>query len=119
MNQYLITEDLLDAIKYEASGLELEVTQRLLGCTDILAEGLADCAKTMYEIERRVRSNPYNPQVERDKVMDEKSCSYLVYQIRVKTGKEGYSCTSEEDTAGSCCRNGRCVFKDGETCNIL
>jgi len=52
--------------------------------------------------------------IEREKVIDEKTCSYLVYQIRIKTGKEGYSCTSEEDTAGSCCRNGRCVFKDGE-----
>ena len=55
-------------------------------------------------------------QSEREKILDEKACSYLVYQIRVKTGKEGYSCTSEEDTAGSCCRNGICVFEDGKLC---
>jgi hypothetical protein len=41
---------------------------------------------------------------------DEKMCSHLVYQFRIRKGEWGYHCMSEEDTCGSCCKNGDCIY---------
>ena len=42
-----------------------------------------------------------------------RACSHLTYEVRIRTGKRGYNCRSEDDCSAGCEKDGWCPFIDG------